>query len=164
MKKIKLISILFILPCLILGGCQNKTFEYQLLQRDNYNTGGNLTFVYDEISHTAIFGGDGETVQFYSKDIAKGWDKEGCRVGVQIPLPNDVEDFKSGSAVLDGKKISAQEFVIHSDETTPQYALFQPLVSKEKSQINLKVTWQDGFEEQSYLIIIKEGTEFMQQS
>lgn len=145
----------------MLSGCQDKTFDYQIMRRDIYKTGGNISFIYDEVSRTAIFGGEGETVQFYESDIAKDWQEAGCRVGVQILVPNEVDDFKSGSAVLDGQKIEAQDFFVEEEDGI-NYAVFQPLVSKEKSHLQLKIIWQDGFEEQTYNIVVKEGTAFME--
>ena len=160
--KSKLVLILLFLPIFLLGGCHEKTFNYQNLQRDIYNTGGNLTFVYEEVSHTAIFGGEGEVVQYYTADIAKGWTEEGCRVGIQILVPNGVKDFKSGTAILGEEKLDAEEFYIETTEGNINYALFQPLVDQEKSQIELKITWQEGFKQQTYKIVIKEGTTFME--
>jgi len=160
MKKLTILFVLFIIP-FVLSGC-NKTLSYQMIERDNYNTGGNITFVYDVISHTATFGGEGETIQFYSQDIAKGWSEEGCRVGIQITVPKEVNDFKSGSAVLGKEKLTAEDFYLKTGDEKINYAIFQPIVSKEKSQVELKITWQEGFEEQLYHIVIKEGTLFME--
>lgn len=159
MKK-KFALILLAIPLLLMGGCNEKTFDYSALERDNYNTGGNLTFVYDQITRTATFGGEGETVQFYSQDIAKGWEEEGCRVGVQLLIPKEVKDYKSATAVLDEDKLTAEDFVVQIGDE-PQYALFQPIVSQEKSQVELKITWQEGYKEQTYLIVISDGTNFM---
>ena len=159
--KEKIFYILLIIPILFFASCQEKSFEYQTLQRDNYNTGGNISFDYDEISHTATFGGEGEVVQFYAADIAKGWTEEGCRVGVKIIVPKGVEDFKSGNAVVGEEKLDADEFFVETEEGIINYAVFQPKVSQEKSKVELIITWQEGFKEQIYNIVIKEGTTFM---
>lgn len=141
-------------------GCQDKLIPQSVLTQDNYKTGGNLTFVYDEYSHTAFFGGEGEVIQYYSEDITKGWTAEGCRIGVMLAVPKEVDEYKSGSATLNGEKLSPNDYMITLDNQT-YYALFQPIVSKDKPEIDLKITWQDGTMEQTYKIIIKEGTIFM---
>lgn len=162
MRIFKLVLVLLTIPVLFLSGCNGKTLNYQAVERDNYNTGGNLTFVYDELSHTATFGGEGEIVQFYSKDIAKGWTEEGCRVGVRILIPKEVDDFKSGWATLAGEKLNTEDFFVQTNENSSNYAVFHPIVSQEKSEIDLKIIWQEGFGEQNYHIVIKEGTTFME--
>ena len=163
MKRTKILLFLLIIPVCFLCACNNKSFEYQVLERDIYNTGGNLTFVYDDATHTAIFGGEGETVQFYTQDIAKGWAEEGCRIGIRILAPNGLKEYKSASATLDDEELTSKDFFIETNGNV-QFAVFQPIVSKEKSQVDLKITWQEGYEKQIYHIIIKEGTIFMEKN
>ena len=159
--KSKLWILIWVIPMLILGGCNNKTFDYSIMQRDNYNTGGNLTFVYDKLTYTAFFGGEGETVQYYSKDIAKGWHEDGCRIGVKLLIPKGIKDYKPATAVVGKEKLNAEDFLVETGDGQPQYAVFQPIVSKENSHVELKITWQDGYDEQTYLIVIKDETIFM---
>lgn len=161
MKKLGLLMLLF-LSCVLLYGCE-KNLAYSNLERDNYNTGGNLTFVYDETTRTALFGGEGEIIQFYHKDIAKGWAEDGCRVGVKILIPKGIDDYKSGSAVINGEKVSGEDFYLQNEDGFSNYAVFQPIVSEELKHVVLKITWEEGYEEQVYYIVIKEETIFMEE-
>ena len=70
MKIIKNILIVFLLfSCIFFVGCKDKNLTQMPIMQDIYKTGGNLTFNYDEISHVATFGGEGEVIQYYQKDI-----------------------------------------------------------------------------------------------
>ena len=149
------------ISCLFLVGCDKKAFLQPVMSRDNYNTGGNLSFYYDEQAHIAYFGGDGEVVQFYEKDIAKGWTKEGCRVGVTLILPNDLKDYKSATAEIDGKDYISNDFIIEIDENTA-IAQFQPIVSEDNKKINIKLTWAEDSQTQEYKIFVKDGTLYME--
>ena len=144
---------------LCMGGCGKKEFLQPEIYRDVYNTGGNLSFDYDNITKAAVFGGKNEVVQYYDKDLARGWDKEGNRIGIQIIVPKNVKDVSSGSAELNGKEYLSKDYIKKINDT--YYALFQPLVNGDKMDINLKITWQEGCKEQQYFIKIKEGTLFM---
>ena len=76
MKFLKMSAVvLILLASLMLSGCNNKSIAQPILERDNYNTGGNITFVYDEIAHVATFGGKDEVLQYYEEDIAKEHEK-----------------------------------------------------------------------------------------
>lgn len=155
----RFVLMILLLP-LLLYGCNTKSFDYQNVQRDNYNTGGNLTFVYDEISHTAYFGGEGEIVQFYTQDVAKGWKDEGCRIGVKILVPNEVDDFKSGNVIVGDEKLNLEEVVLQVDDSV-NYAVFQPIVSQQTRRLEIKITWQEGYQQQIYHIVIQDETIFM---
>ena len=39
--------------------------------------------------------------------------------------------------------------------------MFHPIVSEDNKEFEIKITWQDGWEEQIYKIVIKSGTSFM---
>lgn len=151
---------MLVMVCLLLSACNDKNMLQPSLERDNYNTGGNLTFVYDEVSHVATFGGEGEVIQYYDEDIAKGWKEKGNRIGFQIPLPKGSVDYKSGSAYFDGNKLLLDD-VVKLHEGQNLIATFQPIVSKDKENYTLKITWEDGKNEQIYHIIIAPGTFFM---
>lgn len=152
----------FIFVCLFaITACQHD-LPYSQVSRDSEMTGGSLSFVYDNESHTAFFGGEGEIVQFYHADIAKGWKEEGCRVGVMLTAPSQVDDFESGSIWVDGEKIQGGEFFNFVGETRVRRVNLTPIVSKEKSEIEIKIEWSDGVPAQVYKIQIKEGTQFME--
>ncbi len=155
-----IICLFAIALCLSLTGCQDKNLPYSSVTRDQYNTGGTLSFEYDPISHVAYFGGEGEIVQYYEQDIAKGWTVAGCRVGVMIAIPQNIKDIDSGKAIVDSQTLTADKF-IQINEEMGDYALFQPLVNEDKKEIILEITWQEGIAPQTYKIIIKEGTLFM---
>ncbi len=157
-KKIALV-IIFILLSLAIAGCGNNELMQPPLERDRYNTGGKLTFEYDEISKVATFGGEGEVVQFYNQDIARGFNEKGCRVGVQISVPK-IKDYKRGSAVVNGTKMSAQDYIFLSGEQN-LIASFYPIVSEKNRNITINIKWQDDKKEQTYHIIVKPGTFFM---
>lgn len=159
MKKLCMAFILLIMLCV--GGCGKKEFLQPEISKDIYSTGGNLSFSYDNITKTALFGGEGEVVQYYETDLARGWKEEGNRIGIQIVVPKNVKDVSSGSAELNGKEYLSKDYIKKINDT--YYALFQPLVNESQKDINLKITWQEGSEEQQYFIKIKEGTFFMHQ-
>ncbi len=154
------LTIILVLVCLFMCGCKDKNLIQPTMERDNYNTGGNLTFVYDEISHLAIFGGEGEVVQFYQEDIAKGWKEKGNRIGFQIFVPKGVKDYKSGCAYWNGEKLNPDDYIT-LQEGQNLVASFQPLVDKNKDKYDLKIVWEDGKNEQMYNIVIASGTFFM---
>lgn len=162
MKFLKMSAVvLILLASLMLGGCNNKSIAQPILERDNYNTGGNITFVYDEVAHVATFGGKDEVLQYYEEDIAKGWTESGNRIGIKLSLPQNLKDYKSGKATFDGQKLMPDDY-ISLQEGQNLVAVFQPIIKNEKENYTLKITWQDGFEEQIYHIIIAKGTIFMQ--
>ncbi len=152
-----------VIVCFSLCGCQDKNLIQPNIERDNYNTGGNLTFVYDEISHVATFGGEGEVVQFYEEDIAKGWDEKGNRIGFQIAMPKGDIEYKTGSAYFEDKKLNLND-IVKLQEGQNMIAIFQPIIKKDKEKYTLKITWEDGKNEQIYHIVIASGTYFMEQT
>ncbi len=155
------LCVLLVMVTIFFVGCKDKNLPQPSLERDRYNTGGNLTFEYDEISHLATFGGEGEVVQFYNEDITKGWTEKGCRIGVQILVPKEAKDYKSGSAALGNNKLTANDYLNEIGEN--KVAVFYPIVDEEHKDITLKITWQDGKIEQTYHIHIKAGTIFMKE-
>ena len=157
MKK-KVLFIVVLCCLFVLCGCSEKVYEYNRIERDAYNTGGNLSFEYDEYSHTAYFGGEGQVLEWYDADIAKGWGEAGNRIGIKIVLPYGVDDYKSATAVVGEEKMEYKDFIFGEEN---KCAIFQPLVDKDNSQITLKIKWQDSAEEQNYLVVVRTGTIFM---
>ena len=112
MKFLKISAVVLILfASLMLSGCNNKSIAQPILERDNYNTGGNITFVYDEVAHVATFGGKDEVLQYYEEDIAKGWTESGNRIGIKLSLPQNLKDYKSGKANFDGQKLMPDDYI-----------------------------------------------------
>ena len=140
---------------MFLAGCGENVFSYGVVSRDSYNTGGNLSFEYDSLSHTAYFGGEGEVLQWSVNDVAKGWMEKGARVGLKIVPPTNLDDPKSVSAILDGNSLEYKDFY-RSDNN--QYAEFYPVVQKDGQMIELKIKWQESAAQQTYNIVIRKGT------
>lgn len=159
MKKIGLFLIV-ILVAMIFVGCGNKNFSYPVVYRDDYNTGGNINFEYQPISHTIIFGGENQVIQYYDKNIAKCWNEEGNRVGFKMIPPTDLDNYQSGFALINDKKLSSDEFYKLKNEDGTLIAEFCPIVDENNRDIIIKITWQEGIEEQIYHLKIKNGTIF----
>ena len=52
------------------------------------------------------------------------------------------------------------DFIVEVDEQTT-IAQFQPIVSQQTQIIEIKITWEENTQSQTYKIIIKDGTIFM---
>lgn len=159
MRRFGVIALLFIL--LVVCGCGKTKIEYSQVERDVYNTGGNLNFSYDHLSHTAYFGGENEVIQYYAEDITKGWQESGNRIGLALLPPKEINDYKSGYAEINGEKILAEDFFKVASEDLV-YAEFQPIVSKDNLNFSLNIVWQEGVEEQAYNISIHPDTIFLE--
>ena len=159
MKYLKLPALALI--CLFLLTACQQNLPYSSVTRDDEMTGGSLSFSYNEEAHIAEFGGEGEIVQFYSADIAKGWEEEGCRVGIAFSAPSEVKDFEGSSIWVDGEKIAGGEFYQTVNGQKVGRVVLTPLVSEEKREIQIKVEWNDNSPAQTYKIRIKDGTQFM---
>lgn len=153
----------FIMCLLFLScGCSQKEVDNALIFRDSSMTGGNITFSYDRQNGKIYFGGEGETIQFYEKDISKGWNDDGCRIGLSIISPISIDDVDGIEIKLDGKVVKENNlFSIVNDDEIPQINLF-PIVSQEKKNLTLEIKWSSSTKTQNYEIIILEGTNFMQ--
>lgn len=146
---------------LVACGC-NKDTMYASITRTPDNTGGSaLSFSYDEDSRTAWFGGDGETVEYYSEDVAIGR-VAGNRVGITITAPDDIKDF-------DGFKLTIYDDKIYEglDENEKpkafdgdNYMYIYPLVSETQKSVSIKIKWNKNTSEQEYMVKIKDGTNF----
>lgn len=161
MKKI--IIIIFIsLISFVLIGCGNHTLEYSSVYRDDYKTGGNIDFGYQPLSRMIIFGGEGQVIQYYDKNIVKGWTEEGNRVGFKIIPPKGLDNYQSGYAIIDNEKILSDEFYKSNEDNQDYIAQFFPIVREDKKEVTIKIIWQDGVDAQIYHLVIKEGTIFGQ--
>ena len=159
MKKILLFLSIFLL--IFISGCGDKQASYSMIYRDQYNTGGDISFSYDNITHTAYFGGENEVIQCYNSDIAKGWKDDGCRVGVRIVAPIKLTNPLSGEATVGNEKFENGSFYKIINGELSNIAEFYPLVSQENSDVEIKIIWQDGIQEQIYKVHINEGTVFL---
>ncbi len=161
MRYVRLFETIFlILLTLFFVGCKDKSIDYSSIQRDDQNIGGKLSFNYDSATHVATFGGLGETVEYYDEDIARGFNKAGNRVGIKLIAPSSVKDFSSGSATIGDEKIIGGKFFRQINNEKSREAVFYPLVDENNRKIELKIIWEDGLEEQTYIILIRQETNF----
>ena len=86
MKKNSVAMLSLILIFIIFASACAREYSYGMIERDNSLTGGDLSFIYDENTHTAIFGGEGEIIAFYEEDRLAGLPK-GNRIGFKIYAP-----------------------------------------------------------------------------
>ena len=158
MKFLK-VAFILILPIIFCTGCNN-SLPLAKVSRDSELTGGNLSF--SVIENKIYFGGEGEFVQFYEANIAKGWEVSGNRVGIVLTAPAGVNEFDTGTLTMQGKTISSGVFYSTvNGEKIGKVALY-PLVSSDEREVEIKITWQDGTAEQSYKVIINDKTNFME--
>ena len=156
----KFVFIALILPLLLLGGCGSKDIAYSEMTRDSQNIGGNLSFEFDNITHTAYLGGQGEIIEKYDIDISRNWLESANRVGLQITAPINITDHESGWAKLNNEKIEGGTFYSIVNGKRTNAAMFYPAVSADVQRIELTIVWQDGIKPQEYTIVIRDGTSF----
>ncbi len=159
-RKIILCSSLFAF-LFLLTGCGKSNFDYSNVTRDEYNTGGNLTFVYDDVAHVATFGGEGQVIQYYEADITKGWLDAGNRVGIQILAPSGVKNFETSTAKIGDEVIKGDKFYKRINGENSNIAQFFPILSENNREIAIKITWEDNSEEQTYYVVAHEKSIFM---
>ena len=159
MKKLFLIfAIILILP--FCSGC-DKTFEMAEVSRNNEQTGGALSFEYNKFAGKITFGGEGEVVQFYEANLAKGWTEEGARVGIKIKAPEGLDNYEAIKVWVDGTE--NPPYFKHSyvvGQKTGEIEL-SPKVEDVEKEIEVKISWQSGSNEQKYLINFAKGTLLM---
>lgn len=159
MKKslVCLISILLIFMCAV-SGC-GKEFSYGKIERDTSLTGGNLSFVYDEMTHTATFGGEGEVVAYYPADAALGREK-GNRIGFKIYAPCECSDFSKAKLSFQGSEYTGGTFMQTVYENNMNYFVLTPLVDENNRDLTVSVTWEQNSQTQTYHIKVADGTLF----
>lgn len=158
MKKF-LVILLF--PLVFLFGCNENEVAYSTIYRDTYNTGGDISFSYDNITHTAYFGGENEVIQFYESDVAKGWVEEGNRIGIKLVSPIKIKNPLSAKASINGFEYENGSFYKTINGEISSVVEFYPIVSEQNRDFELKIVWQEGVKEQVYKIYIREGTIFL---
>lgn len=154
------IVIFIVITPYILVGCGDKKLPQNDVFRDDQNIGGNISFYYDRQLKTAVFGGEGEIVPFYNKDIVYGWEKEGNRIGIKIIAPKEIDEFESGWAQVGNKKIINGEFYQIVNGQKSNVAIFYPLVDENNLNVSIEICWQEGFKTQIYHVKIDENTIF----
>ncbi len=159
MKKNSVAMLSLILIFIIFASACAREYSYGRIERDNSLTGGDLSFIYDENTHTAIFGGEGEIIAFYEEDRLAGLPK-GNRIGFKIYAPCDVQDFSKAKMTFQGKEYLAGSFMQTVYDQTMNYFVLTPVVSKDNSSFDVKVVWNQNAKEQVYHIKIAQGTVF----
>ena len=145
--------------CVIFAGC-GKEYSYGKVERDSALTGGNLTFVYDEATHTATFGGEGEAIAYYSAQAGLG-QVAGNRIGFKIYAPCEVTDYSKAKLNFQGEEITGGGFMQTVYGQVMNYFVLTPVVSENNRQLEVKVTWTQDAEAQVYTIKVADGTKFV---
>lgn len=161
MKTLKFFVIgLCLFSSILLCGCGDKELPSAKITRDDARTGGSLSFVYDKVQRTIHIGGEGEVVQFSSKDDGKGFD-EGTRVGLKVTAPDESLDLTDATLEMNGVNYASGDFLESINGQKQRFFNLYPHVSKEDMQVKFYVTWGSGTKKQEYTIIIVDGTKFM---
>lgn len=143
-------------------GCSKDTTAYASVTRTPDNTGGTeLSFEYDNDTHTAWFGGDGETIAYYEADFGIGR-TAGCRVGVTITAPEEIEDYEGFKLTIYDDQVyeGLNNSGIPNAFDGENYMYIYPLVSEEQKSVSIKIKWNDDMDEQEYMVKVKDGTLF----
>lgn len=156
MKKYLICFLLLI--TLFASGCGAESYPSAIITRDEANTGGNLSFVYDSHSREIYFGGEGEYIQFYSANEASGL-KEGYRVGIKVTAPDAVTTTED--AMLEFNDATYNDFLEKVEGQEQNYFYLYPTFSVEARETNFKITWNKNAKPQIYKIILNEKTNFL---
>ena len=157
MKKVLLIFL--ILLSIVSTACGTKIYSSATITRDEANTGGDISFIYDEHTKNIYFGGEGEYLQYYSADEVKGLDA-GYRVGIKVTAPGEVKNLDDTVLEMNGNKYND---IFEKIENQPQnYFYIYPTFSEETKEINFKITWTQMSKPQKYKVILNEKTKFLE--
>lgn len=157
MKKVLLIFL--ILLSIVSTACGTKIYSSATITRDEANTGGDISFIYDEHTKNIYFGGEGEYLQYYSADEVKGLD-EGYRVGIKVTAPGEVKNLDDTVLEMNGNKYND---IFEKIENQPQnFFYIYPTFSEETKEINFKITWTQMSKPQKYKVVLNEKTKFLE--
>ncbi len=156
MKKVLLIFL--ILLSIVSTACGTKIYSSATITRDEANTGGDISFIYDEHTKNIYFGGEGEYLQYYSADEVKGLDA-GYRVGIKVIAPGEVKNLDDTVLEMNGNKYND---IFEKIENQPQnYFYIYPTFNEKTKEINFKITWTQMSKPQKYKVILNEKTKFL---
>lgn len=156
MKKVLLIFL--ILLSIVSTGCGTKIYSSATITRDEANTGGDLSFIYDEHTKNIYFGGEGEYLQYYSADEVKGLD-EGYRVGIKVIAPSEVKNLEDAVLEINGNKYN--DFFEKIESQPQNYFYIYPTFNENTKEVNFKITWNQSSKTQKYKVILNEKTNFL---
>lgn len=157
----KLLCLILLTLTIFLSGC-NQTLPFANCTRDSENIGGSISVEYNKSTGEIFIGGENQQIQYYEANIARGWQEGGNRVGLKFTAPSKVKEYETGSVSLQGKTITSGDFYQEVNGQKTGIAFVYPLIKNVDEEIEIKITWQDGSEEQVYKLIIKEGTRLME--
>lgn len=143
---------------LLIGGC-GQSLPKMSVERDNYSTGGNLTFEYDETSRTAFFGQENEVVQYYEIDISKGFLKEGNRVGVKLTPNEEIKDLGSLTFKIGKEEIKGQDVATKINDKTAFFQLF-PIIKNAGEKVEIGVEYKG--QKCKYFVVVNEKAILME--
>ena len=156
MKKVLLIFL--ILLSIVSTACGTKIYSSATITRDEANTGGDISFVYDEHTKNIYFGGEGEYLQYYSADEVKGLD-EGYRVGIKVIAPSEVKNLEDAVLEINGNKYN--DFFEKIESQPQNYFYIYPTFSEKTKEIKFKITWTQMSKPQKYKVVLNEKTKFL---
>lgn len=156
MKKVLLIFL--ILLSIVSTACGTKIYSSATITRDEANTGGDLSFVYDSHDRCVYFGGEGEYIQFYSANEVSGLE-EGYRVGIKMIAPSEVKKLEDAVLEINGNKYN--DFFEKIESQPQNYFYIYPTFNENTKEVNFKITWNQTSKPQSYKIILNEKTNFL---
>ena len=156
MKKVLLIFL--ILLSIVSTACGTKIYSSATITRDEANTGGDISFIYDEHTKNIYFGGEGEYLQYYSADEVKGLD-EGYRVGIKVIAPSEVKNLEDAVLEINGNKYN--DFFEKIESQPQNYFYIYPTFSEKTKEIKLKITWTQMSKPQKYKVVLNEKTKFL---
>ena len=157
MKKVLLIFL--ILLSIVSTACGTKIYSSATITRDEANTGGDLSFIYDERTKNIYFGGEGEYLQYYSADEVKGLD-EGYRVGIKVIAPSEVKNLEDAVLEINGNKYN--DFFEKIESQPQNYFYIYPTFNENTKEVNFKITWNQSSKPQKYKVILNEKTNFLE--
>lgn len=166
MKKLFKCGIAFSLALLSLTlvacGCSKDMVAYANITRTPDATGGaNVSFNYDVDTHTAWFGGNGETIEYYAENTAIGR-SAGNRVGITITAPEEIESYEGFKLTIYEDKVyeGLTDAGIPTAFDGENFMYIYPLVSETQKEVSIKIKWNNDVEEQTYMVKVKDGTSF----
>ena len=160
MKKLSLFA-LIVLSLLSLSACAPDAIKPSIVMRDDDFVGGNLSFQFDKTANIIYFGGEGEVVQYYQKDILKGWDEAGNRIGIKFIAPSEIKNFEEAKVSINGEEqIVKNNFKIINGEKVAELTIY-PVVNEEYRDFVINLAWQEKNDSENFRVIVKEGTIFM---
>lgn len=157
MKRVFLVFLVLLIVFQV--GCGTKSYPSANIVRDEANTGGNLSFVYDMNERKVYFGGEGEFLQYYSADEMRDLE-EGYRVGLKVIAPNEVKNLED--AVLEINGTTYSEFLEKIDGQEQNYFYIYPTFNEKSKEVNFVITWNKNAKPQKYKVILNEKTNFLE--